>query len=95
MNAVDIVRNYINCRTKNGIPCVVVVVEDNRDLNAIALNVMASGSMHGMLEQVFFTGEGAIIGHKEDEKNAFFRIMIDPDVKEGYSIVACSAPFMP
>lgn len=95
MNAVDIVRNYINCRTKNGIPCVVIVVEDNRDLNAIAANIMANGTMQGMLENIYFTGEGALLGHKEDEKNAFFQIVLDPDEKEGYSIISCAAPFMP
>lgn len=95
LNIVDTIRNYINCRTKKGIPCVVVVVEDNKDLNHIALNIMASGNMNGMLSNIFFTGEGAILGHKGNEKNAFYQIMLDPDVKEGYSIVSCKAPFMP
>ena len=56
---------------------------------------MASGNMNGLLGNIFFTGEGAILGHRGNEKSAFYQIMLDPDAKEGYSIVSCKAPFMP
>lgn len=94
MMAVNTIRNYINCRTQKGIPVVVIVVEDNKDLNNIALNIMASGALNEMLDHIFFTGEGAVKGYKENAKSAFYKLQLDATAKEGYSICACRAPFI-
>lgn len=95
LNYVDMMRNYVNCRTTKGIPVVVAVVEDNKDLNNIVLNILAAGNMNHLLGNIFFTGEGAVLGHKGEEKSAFYQLVPDADAKEGYSLVACKAPFMP
>lgn len=90
----NMIRNYLNCRTQKGTACMVIVIEDNADLNQYFASIIASGAMQEMFDRIYFTGEGVLRYHCGNEKKAFFQIIPNEDAKEGYSICAVNAPFM-
>ena len=93
-NVLNMIRNYLNCRTQKGVPCVVITVRDNNDLNNLAFNIMASGAMDAMLDNIFFTGEGILKAPGCDGKRAFLKIVKDSSRSEGYDICAAEVPFL-
>ncbi len=90
---INTIKNYICCRTTKGIPVVVVTVADNADLMEITSLIYSTGILSPYLEQVYFTGEG-ILKERSSVKNAFLRMVIDPNEELGYKLVYNAAPFI-
>lgn len=89
----NMVRNYINCRTEKGVAVVVVTVENNADLNSFVRYMVQAGMLGGISERVYFTGEGILNMESLSVEERFLQVV--PSMKEaGYDIVQTNAPFL-
>lgn len=89
------IRNFVLARTKNGIACVVIVVEDNKDLVAMAKLLLASGAMLDVIDHLYFTSEGAYRKAVYD-KDAFLQMTVNEVGNDGaqFDFVAVQPPFL-
>ena len=91
---VNMIKNYLNCRTTKGVPIVVVAVRDNEDLNKITTYIHESNSMTGYYGNIYFTGEGIINHEGVDFKNSFLQMVIDSESEAGYEITHAEPIFV-
>lgn len=91
----NVIRNYIGARTTEGIACVVVVVENNADLVAMARLIMMSEVLLDNLERIYFTSEGAY-NHAAYDKDAFLQMIVKETENDGaqFDFVAVQPPFL-
>ncbi len=90
---IDTIKNYINCRTNKGVASVVVAVRDNSDLNEIASLIAQSGTLSGLLENVYFTGEGPMISGL-NIKDCFLQMEETTLSERGYNIFQSEPKFL-
>lgn len=95
---VNIINNYLNCRTQKGTAVVVAVVEDKEDLRRLTSHIYAAykktGLFRNALQRIFFTGEGILREHLGNALHAFLGMKEDPEKESGYVLTAVSADFL-
>ena len=87
---IKVIGNYLQ-RRSNGTLYVVVVVEDNNDLKGICNIIAGTGVFDGLLDRLFFTGEGAIL-HADHPRKALLRMQVKED--HTYTLSAVEPEFM-
>lgn len=90
---VNMIRNYLCCRTTKGLSVVVVAVADNADLNEITYCIHNTGALVEFYGRIYFTGEG-VLRFVSDVENAFLQMYCDEESERGYDIRQVKAPFI-
>jgi len=91
---IDMIKNYICCRTPKYIPIVVVVVEGNADLVKLCNLIRDSEVLVPYLSQVYFTGEGIFREGERPLKDCFLQMRMEPSEELGYALEYAEAPFV-
>lgn len=88
----NVMKNYLACRTQKGQAVVVCAVADNADLNKMVGLIYQTDILGPYLEQIYFTGEG-IIKSFENPIDCFLQMRLT-DTEEGYEIMSAKPAFL-
>lgn len=89
----NMIKNYLYCRTTKGVSYVVVAVEDNADLNDITQKIHNTGYLEEYYDRILFTGEGVVKDYLPID-SAFLRIHRNSSSEKGYELLQCDVPFV-